>query len=306
MKKFFNYYLSMMLLASLFLVTSCGEDTEDPIVDLPFIEFDGIDEETITVDVGETVAFTVNVTAPGGFNTLVVDQTIGEVTEEFDREGRTAGVPTTTFEYDFTFTPTAEMAGETIIFDFVVVDEGEQESVETITIIVNEEEVVVFPATLLYAPAADGSTESFFSTNTGETFSSNEVTTTAEAVSPLIDFGYFYGQEFGATIASPADFPFEVGQSGWNTRNDTDVKLTTLDQSAFNESTATTINAAFEEAEFGANEGQVRNLEVGDVIAFETDPTKEGGSRRGLIYVQEIDPGTANVDFIEVLVKVIE
>ena len=311
MKRFLNYYLSMTLIASLFLVTSCGEDAEDDLIDAPVLEIVGTEEgeETAaTVDAGEEVAFTVNVNAPGGFNTFIVNKTVGDgETEEIVNEARTPGSTQEDFTYLFQYTPTAAEAGQDIVFDFIAVDDNARERSITYTITVNEQLVNVFPAVLLYAPDAEGNTETFFSATTGETYSSGEVTSTAEAVSPLIDFGYFYGETMEATIASPANFPFEVGQSGWNTRNDTQLRLTDMDQSAFNEANSSAvINAAFDEAESGSNPGQVSNLQVGSVIAFETDATEELGPRRGLIYVEEIDPGFGNEDFIRILVKVVE
>lgn len=308
MNRFLNYFLSMTMIASLLVVTSCGEDPIEEVIEAPSITITGVevgDETSTTVDVGEEVAFNVDVTAPGGFNTLIVNKTVDGVTEEIDLVSRGSAIENT-YTYDFIYTPSAEEAGEIVIFDFIAVDEDARENTFTYTVNVNEVQVNTFPATLLYAPAADGSTETFFSTNNGETYSSQEVTSTSASISPLIDFGYFYGVNKQATLAAPANFPTEAGQSSWNTRNSTKLKVTDLSESSFNESTATSINAAFDAASFGTNEGQATNLQVGQVVAFETDPSKETGPRRGLIYVVSIDPGTANTDNIEVIVKVIE
>jgi hypothetical protein len=308
MNKFLNYFLSMTMIAALLAVTSCGEDPIEDAIDAPSITLDGVavgEESETTVDVGEEVAFNVNVNAPGRFNTLLVNRTVGDGTTVTDTTVSRDNTVQNNITFPFSYTPTEAEAGETVVFDFVAVDEDNRESIYDYTVIVNEQQVNTFPATLLYAPDSEGITESFFSTENGETYSSDEVTGTSDPVSSTIDFGYFYGVNKEATLASPADFPFEVGQSGWDVRNSTMLKKTELTESSFNESTAASINAAFDNAS-GEGQGQATQLQVGQVVAFETDPSKEGGSRRGLIYVQDIVPGTGNNDHIEILVKVIE
>jgi hypothetical protein len=308
MNRFLNYFLSMTMIAALLAVTSCGEDPIEEAIDAPSITLDGVavgEESETTVDVGEEVAFNVVVNAPGRFNTLLVERTMADGTTVTDTTVSRDNTVQNNITFPFSYTPTAEEEGETVVFDFTAVDEDGRENTYTYTVMVNEQEVNTFPATLLYAPDSEGVTESFFSTENGETYSSDEVTGTSDPVSSTIDFGYFYGVNKEATLASPADFPFEVGQSGWDVRNSTMLKKTELTESSFNESTAASINAAFDNAS-GEGQGQATQLQVGQVVAFETDPSKEGGSRRGLIYVQDIVPGTGNNDHIEILVKVIE
>lgn len=302
MKKFFNYYLSMTLIASLFLVSSCGDDTEDPI-DAPSFTITGVEEGQETemdVNVGETVDFTVDVVVPAGFNTLVVNQTVGTNTVEYDRESRPAGTPTSTYSYDFTYTPDEDVAGEAVIFDFIVVDENNNESSYTYTVNVNERQVTAYNTVLLAAPTEDQTNEVWFSTSTGERYSTQAVNTTTEDISSEIDFGYRYGPNAGATLAAPAAYPTEGGQNigDWNTLNETELRSTDVSAAQFLEANdAQFIADAFENGTAGANPQRVSGLVEGQVYAFMTDPDKEDGGRYGLVHVEEIDMGTDGTGF---------
>lgn len=303
MKRFFNYYLSMALLASLFLVTSCGDDTDDPIVGTPSFIITGVDEGEeagTSVNVGETVDFTVGVTVPAGFNTFVVNQTVGENTVEIFRDARPAGTPTDSYSYDFSYTPDQEVAGEAVIFDFIVVDDEGRETDYTYTVNVNEREVIAYNTVLLAAPTEDQTNEVWFSTSTGERYSTQAVNTTTEDISSEVDFGYRYGPNAGATLASPAAYPTEGGQNigDWNTLNETELRSTDLTAAQFLEANdAQFIADAFEGGTAGDNPQRVTGMQEGQVYAFMTDPDKEGGGRHGLVHVEDIDLGADGTGF---------
>jgi hypothetical protein len=173
----------------------------------------------------------------------------------------------------------------------------------------NEEPLVNFSAILLAAPLqdADGTTASktsqtFFSTNTGETYSMAQINGSTQPLSANIDFGYFYGSggaQTEATIASPANYPFEYGQNAWGVRNSTLIRATTVTESQFNEANLTFITEAFENGTPGNTDGRITNLSVGDVLAFETDGSKDGGAKKGLLLVESITPGDGENGQIE-------
>jgi hypothetical protein len=316
MKKFWNYFLSMSIIASLFAVTSCEED-ELPDVERPTFVIEGTDDvRETTVNVGETVDFQVNVNAPGGINTLVVNQTVGGSTVEYDRAPRPAGTPTTELTYDFEYTPGPEVAGETVIFDFVVVDDaGAETGSYDYTVIVPEQQVTTYQAVLLAAPTEDQTNEVWFSTSLGERFSTAEVNATPETISGEIDFGYRFGPSSGATLASPAQYPSEGGQNiaGWDERRETMLRRTTLSPDDFLEQgdNAQVIIDAYEAGTEEDNPQRLTQLQEGDVLAFRTDPEKAGGSRFGLIHVREINLGADGTGFgsdafINLDVKVID
>ena len=308
MNKLLYSFWSLFLVAALVITTSCGTDDEvEP--GRPAFTITGIDDVTATtVDVGEPVTFTVNVNAPGGFNVLRVFKTVGDGGDRvmIDEVSRTPGQNTQNQTYNFSFTPTAAEAGETVIFDFEAVDDAGRDNVYTYTVTVNEQPLVAYNSVLLFAPLADFNSETWFSTTTGETYSSNEVVNTTAPVSSQIDFGYFYGVTNEATLASPESFPVPAGQANWSVRNSTKLKKTALPASAFFEaSSAASIQQAYDNATFGTNEEQATNLQVGDVVVFLTDLDKPGGSRLGLAHVADITTGAGSTGKITLNVKVV-
>lgn len=309
MKKVSNYFLSLLALAGVLFVTGCGED-ETPAPAIPVIDLstDDVDnQDGFTGFVGDEVSIDVSVDAPQGFNTLrvfkQVDGVKGNPIKEFSR---TAGVTQTSFDTTFTYTIQEEDVDNTIYLVFQAVDDTEGQSEAEYQIIAETRPTVKYEMKLLYAPNADMGSETFFSTNDGETYSVSEVLGTDESVSPKIDFGYFYGQDFEATIASPAAYPIDYSQDGWNERNETKIKRTEISASQYLEiqTDVTLINNAFDEASYGESEGQVRNLTIGEVLAFELVTAK--GNKRGLIKVNDIEGTTGTNDYIEIEVIVVE
>jgi hypothetical protein len=328
MKKFWNYFLSMSIIASLLVVTSCGDDTEEgPTPGAPSFEITGVEpgeEGATNASVGEEVTFNLNVTAPGGFNRLLVEKTVGEdgTTETFDDVSRTGGV-TNDYAYEFSYTPTAEEAGETIYFDFLAVDDDNLDNRYEYVINVEALQVREYDAVLLAAPTGEepsSRSETFFSTNEGATYSVEEVNQSQEAISATIDFGYFYGSganDTQATIASPQDYPFQdlPGFGNWTVKKDTKIKPTNLTQSEFieNGNNAEFIVNTFNSAEFSdknefVTEGRVNRLSEGEVLAFSTDPEHEedGVSRHGLILINSISGGATSEGQINISVRVTE
>lgn len=306
MNKLLYSFLSFFLVASMLVMTSCGND-EDDIANptQPSFVITGIDDEAeTTVAPGEEVSFTLTINAPGGFNTLYVDKT-GGTTQPRLTISRGNDIEQS-YVYEFSYTPTMEEAGETIIFDFQAVDEAGVDNEYTYTIIVTEPELVSYEQELLFAPLADNTSETWFSTSTGETYTSAEVNNAQETISNNIDFGYFYGVTRAATLASVADYPINAGQQNWTVRHDTQLRKTNLDASAFMETTsAASVQQAFDTAQPGTNDGQATNLEEGDVVAFMTDADSPGGSRYGLIHVSTITAGTTSTGSILINVKVV-
>ena len=312
MKRFLNYYLSMTLIASLFVVTSCGEE-EDPIIDAPTVSFDGVVGNEATLEVGEPIDFNVNVTAPAGFNSFSVTRTVNGVTTEIFSEEGNSTTPATAYEYTFGFVPGVEHSGQEVIFDFIAMDNSTpaREGKATFTVNVEEANVVAYNTVLLDAPLEDQSSNVWFSTSTGQRYSTQAVNATTENISGQIDFGYRYGPTAKATLASPADYPSEGGQTmtGW-TLNNTMLKVANVTPSQFLEmgENAAFIVDAYENGTQGANgrDERITGLTAGQVLAFKTDPDKAGGSKYGLIHIAQIVEGTGTEGEITLNVRVIE
>ena len=154
----------------------------------------------------------------------------------------------------------------------------------------------------------------FFSTNLGTRISAAQVVA-SEASSADVDFGFYYLQSTGLSLAAPASYPsaiYDLSSAGqqWGTLNATKLRSTTLDAAAFAE--ITTFAAIDEAFNNGTGEaGMKGSLDVGMVLAFETDSDKTGGSKRGLILVTGKTDANSNGDYwdqgdgieIEVLVQ---
>jgi hypothetical protein len=163
-----------------------------------------------------------------------------------------------------------------------------------------------YEAFLLAAPDGDANNEAFFSTETGELYSFNDVVGTTDPVSETIDFGYFYGGSFMASLLSPDNGNWTssvgYGMDQWGTRNTTVFRTTNLSAEGFDaiaSSQGDAIEAEFEAGSAVANPGRVSGLVAGDVVAFQTED-----NRYGLVKVMEVVGTTGVDDGIRIAVKV--
>ncbi|MFA0961409.1 hypothetical protein AB9P05_06360 [Roseivirga sp. BDSF3-8] len=316
MRRLTNYAALLAMMGAIFLF-SCGDDEEiDPIGvgDSPAFTFTGEDADSINRTapvfrgaVGESFDVNVAVNAPNGFNVLriykVVDGTRTETLEEYVRT--TSGQ--TDFDANFSYVIEAEDADNLTEIEFEAVDDENETTTESIEIIVNEPAVNMYSAVLLAAPLADGSSNTFFSSENGNIYSDDDVTGTTEDISSTIDFGYYYGNTDAATLASPAAYPSEIlSLSGWNTLNNTELRITALSSSQFNElNTPSSIQNAFTNATAGGDPEIASGLTAGTVIAFMTDTDKPGGANYGVLIVDSIIPGTGADGEIQLTVKAV-
>ncbi|CAN5175139.1 hypothetical protein BH23BAC1_BH23BAC1_40980 [soil metagenome] len=296
----------------MFYLAGCDPNDETPIPGAPVVTFENenITNGTYTGVAGEVMSIIINVNAPAGFNTLIIRKAVdgAEQSDFTQRISRGQNVETN-FEHEFTYELQASEIGSEVVFTIEAVDEQGLTRGETLTLVTTGSPAVRYTSVLLFAPLENQTSQTFFSTNTGETYSMADVLNAAENISTHIDFGYFYGQTREATLASPAAYPLpEYGQANWIFRNETLIGLTDITPGQYVEITeenTEAINQAFEGASFGANRQQVSNLAIGEILAFETDNNKTGGRKRGLIQVQTIQAGTGTEGSItiEVLVE---
>lgn len=310
--------------ASMAFLYSCGGDEETPAPATPTIAVATTVNGTaatspLNVVPGDEVVFNVSINAEGGFNVyrVFVSKDGGAATKlaEYTRLDLSvdAGVAVVT---DSRATEIeAEDVGSTITFEFEVVDDKDQTSTTEIEVVVNSPEARSYSAVLLAAPlgteTANKTSETFFSTNTGLTYSMKTVNQSTEPLSANIDFGYFYGSgsaQTGATLSDPASYPFAYGQSAWGTKNSTTFRRTELNASSFAEVTSfADIDAEFEDAApADTDPGIESGLVAGQVLAFATDADKAGGSKKGLILIKSITPGDGENGKIELDILVQE
>ncbi|MEQ9374434.1 MAG: hypothetical protein RIG68_04625 [Imperialibacter sp.] len=327
MKKLFRNLLFFSAIGSVAILASCGGDEEEPLPDGPSItvavsgDVEGSGEE-FTAITGDEVTFAVSITAPGVFNTLNITPSIDGVAGTLvpytrDDTEVTTNADNTTASINLSYEFDEEDEGKEISWTFEAVDDSDQKATKTITVTASappSPEARAYSTVLLSAPigatTAEKSSETFFSTSTGLTYSMKAVLESSDPISANIDFGYFYGASTFATLASPAAYPFAYGQAAWGTKNATTFRRTTLDDTAFGAEgsvkTWADIDAAVEAATAAdADPGIESGLEEGEVLAFVTASTKTGGSKKGLILVKSIT-GAAGSDGkieLEILVQ---
>lgn len=301
MQVFKNIAKINLLLLFLAGLTYC--DSEDEVViDNPTVSLSGEDFDQLSFEPGENIDLTITYTAPqglAGVNYEFIRISDGErlgnkifLNPDIDIPDASSDDVSGTIDFDAEV-PGGAPIGENINLIVEIVDQTSAiEATSTFTFSV-ESPLNSFQTILLQAPTDNKASESFFSTNTGERYTVQEVNQGAAGLSENIDFGYYYGDNNNASLAAPSTYPagvYDLGAENWNQLNSTTFVTTSITQSEFNETTTLVqIEDAYTDGT-DPNDQKV-NLSVGDVLAFETDASKENGSKKGLILISAIDPG---------------
>jgi hypothetical protein len=289
------------------LFTACNDEEETPVQ--PATILFNPDLTTFEGEPGAMAVTKVSVSAPSGLIALEVYKTIGTGTpQEYEVVNPNAGE--NQLFYDFSYELVVAEVGETVVFEFIVKEEGTTPDLsKTITITTTSPTARSYTATLLYAPLGDKSAASFFSTNTGATYSPDSINATVNPLSADVDFGYYFGVNDMASLASPFGYSLLPGLgsqvSGWGTLNKINFKSTTISAEGF---IGITTYAEIDEAYAGGtDEGDViTGLTVDKVFAFETDVDKSGGSKKGVLIVKSISGTDGQGDYIELDIVVQE
>lgn len=158
-------------------------------------------------------------------------------------------------------------------------------------------QVKSYTATMLAAPLADGSSETFFSLLDGEVYRVDE----GEEFSALWDFGYYYGATGLASLAAAGNYPTSIIDVA-TVANTTDAELNSC---FFKLSTSTSDD--FDGIEVSNNlnfisastEERLNQIDEGDIIEF-----VDNYGKKGLIRVTSITPGFGNDGQMTIEVKV--
>jgi len=314
MKKLLNQLVLFSAIGGTLFLASCGSDDPEPVIDGPTISAELTSGQTVENGIieassGAVLSFDVDISAPGGFNTLrVTNSTTGDVVTEINRNdlGLDAGivvVPTITTALTLPSVNTNTF----IDVEFLVVDDNNTTATENITIeILAEPNVDIYDAFLLAAPLGDGSSDTFFSTNNGVLYSDDDVINSTDNLSANIDFGYYYGETNLASIAGIEAYPTNVvNVDAWNFQNATLFRTSTMSEADFDaigEFDSDELAAEYEVA--SAEAGQKNQLSAGTILAFKTDATKDGGSKFGLLKVVSVSGTDGQGDGINIEVKV--
>ncbi len=297
MKQIFQKLLLLTIVGSIGLLYSCSDDDETPpaapsLSVSAAIDGGGSLSDGGDVGTGETVTFTVTITAPGGFNTLNVSNGL---TATYNRNSQEAEVSEDGTSATVTFSAETPSQAGSITVDFEAVDDDNQTTTDSFSFNVTSPAAKVQTAIILFAPGGEGKTHTFYSISEDMVYSIDDVDATTDPVSGTIDLGYYYGQE--ANLVSPSVYVSFTGlgdtQYGdandglpaWGTRNETKLAETTLTD-VTEITTVADVEGAISGIDFTAAGNVMEGLAVGEIYAFET-----AGGLQGLIRVLSILEG---------------
>jgi hypothetical protein len=299
----------LTVFATSFFIVSCGSD-DTVVVDLPSLSVTAAIVDGASLSDGgdvvatESVQFTINVTAPGGFNTLLIT---GGTDDQIDRNDLNIDAGTTSVEISLTASTTAADEGAIATFNFVAVDEGGQESAQS-SFTFN----IVSPAVNTYSTvllgAQGNAAEGFYNAIDNIRYSYADARDASTVTSSPADFAYYWGTTNNSTIAAINDSGLDAVYSAVNlpidgifgTKNATtfvssDATAAEFDAIADNEALLT--EALFETG----GTSSATELANSDVIAFRLDAAR--GGEFGLIKIESVDD-TNGTGTITIVVKV--
>lgn len=242
--------------------------------------------KTVEVEPLDRVTFDVTITAEGGFSHYAIylseggalaDTLIEVAGDDLDVTGEMTYV-----EDRRSFELPNELVNTTATFTFLAFDQLEQSGQTTIDLEVRSPKARRYTTKLVAATPDQLTVDCFFNSSTGTALSAQKVLET-EKLAERIDFGYYYGLEDSACIASPRAFEktdFLVQVEGWSALNATIIRSTNL-ESLDGIERFEDIDLVYEEGE--DESGLVTRLNEQQVVAFETVR-----GRRGLIRIKAI------------------
>ena len=301
MKKISKKIITIFSISGIMVFYACNENEIIPAIipDLD-ISISATTSDGVTlinggeVNLSDTFSIIVSISAEVGFNTLNVS---GNVTSTVNRNdlNLASGIK----QVDITFNINSGSLGEGYI-DFEAVDEEGNTATTSFSFIVVSPVAKIQTAVILYAPLGDLSSETFYSILNNETYSRNEVESTTDPISASIDFGYYYGANDNASLASPAEYPiYNLTDAGWVTRNATILSATAITSAEYLEMiTVSDLEAATSGVDLSNANGTVTNLSEGDILIFKTVEDIQG-----LINVSAISGTDGSDGMIEIEIK---
>lgn len=202
------------------------------------------------------------------------------------------------------------ISGETVMINNAAVTAADIETDNGIVHIIDDvlmpQTVVTYETVLLQAPNSNRESETFFGVMNGMRYTMNDVINSSENISDSVDFGYYFGQQNAASLASPSVYPtgvYDLTAAGWSTLNETlFVPTNNLSPEDFDAIADNEAYRLVQEYEVGVAAGdptaQITQLEVGQSYAFLT-----ASGQYGILRVDEITEGTGTEGSISLTVK---
>ncbi len=312
MKNVRQLFFSTLAIAVAGFLVSCGED-DSVTAEIPSVTVTAtLGDETTTlsnggdVTAGESVIFTINGTAPGGFNTLFITGS-GTITLNRNDLNLDAGATETGAIVLDPIATSADNAGASALYNFVVVDELDQKS-DTLKFSFNIVSPDVETYTMVLLGAQGNAAEGFYNAQDNIRYSYAEARDASTVTSSPVDFAYYWGATNNSTIAAIDDGTLNTVYDAvslpiegiFGTRNATRFVTTDLTATQFDgvaNNTMLETEAVFEVG----GESRATGLEEGDVLAFQFAEAR--GSGFGLIKIASVDD-TNGTGTITIEVKV--
>lgn len=282
MKSLLRNLAMLMVAASFVMLYSCGGDEEDEV-----------DPNTPTITVtsssslavgGSNLAFDLLISAPNGFDRIAIATSLDGADYVFfaeadadDFSGVSDGDVSVTGTLTIAATDLSNItltSGSDLTFRFQVVDKQGLTATDLVDFEATESNAKVQTAVMLFAPAIDSTTYTFYSIEEDSTYSIEDINNTTTPISASIDLGYFYGQE--ANLVSPSRYAtftnvYTQPIGAWSKRNVTTMIKTSLTD-VTEITTVSDVQAELDKLDFTANGGTaMEGVQVGDIYAFSSE-----------------------------------
>lgn len=307
MKKL-NLFLLALVVGSISFMTACQDDDDDVVVDLtPTLNFVGGSDyvsESTTLETGEEFKVGINASSNSNSNADLANFKITRVFNNNPQVVYDTTLNTGNFSVDII--TNAQPAEGTERWIFRITDEdGEFEEKDfIITTEASANPIISYSQTTL--GSWDANIGSSFASLDGSVYQLSE----AKVNSAKVDIMYYWDADVNenASIVAPVDAVAAIvfsnatyGVATWQTRNDTRLKIVEdvvvwadiTDDTEIVNLTSTGMDATL-----------VQGLQVGDIVAFETDPAKpDFAGKKGLIRITEINAGADGTITFDVKVQ---
>lgn len=265
MKKW-NLLLSMCLMAGAMFVTSCTKDEEtDPGPSITLKGGTDYVSTDKTIQAGETIQVGVIGASSTVSNSKLVRFKLTTTHNDIPETIVDTTFSSSSFNLDIAITYPAEFAGSNRLL-FELTDKGGMTSSKAFVLTVEESATEVNKYTGVNLGSwNDNEGGSFYSTSENQVY----FRSTAAQNQSKIDFVFFKGITNGNSIAAPFDpAPNSIDEllmSGWTVKNKTLFQETTMTATEFD-----AIGSSYNFPEFTGTATIANQLEVGDVVYFET------------------------------------
>ncbi|WP_420575303.1 hypothetical protein [Ekhidna sp.] len=259
-------------------------------------------------NVGETLSATVTFVSEEGLKqlnyTFEVDGVLGDKTTQTPEDLGLDPNPTSGV-VNFNYVIEQSLSGAEVTIYFEVIDSKDQKEERHFNFNVDEFiPVVEFTDITVEGPLFDNSSKSFVATSTGMTYSASDVSDDS-SLEAVVDFGlHYFGPISGIGFVSPSDdidswYDFSASDLNWSIKNHTILRLVDDATSTDFDAIASEIHLLIIFDEGGDQYSTITELQEGDVLAFETDADKSGGSKKGALIIRSAVDGNTDGDYLD-------